>query len=86
MSYLGKGGPSSLGLDGDGLSSALEDLVDVLLAELGSLVLVVHDGPVGPTAQQVLDLFLGELLLDLPLDTHRKTSSKGRTGLRNVSN
>lgn len=60
--YLGKGGAPSLRLDGDGLGAALEDLVYVLFAELGPLILLVHDGPVGPLTQQVLDLLLGQLL------------------------
>lgn len=61
--HLGEGGASAFGLDGDGLGPALEDLVDVLLAELRPLVLLVHDGAVGAASQQVLDLLLGELLL-----------------------
>lgn len=61
--HLGEGGASALGLDGDGLGPALQDLVDVLLAELGPLVLLVHDGAVSAAPQQVLDLLLGELLL-----------------------
>lgn len=40
--YLGEGGSLALGLDGDGPCSALQDLVDVFLTELGALVLLVH--------------------------------------------
>ena len=59
---LGEGGALPLALDGDGGCPALQDLVDVLLAEAVALVVLVHDGGVGAFPQQVLDLFLGELL------------------------
>lgn len=63
--YLGEGGALALALDGDGGGAAQQDLVDVFLAELGAFVVLLHDGRVGPLAQEVLDLLLGELL-DLP--------------------
>lgn len=75
--YLGEGGASALGLDGDGLGPALEDLVNVLLAELGPLVLLVHDGAVGAASQQVLDLLLGELLLLRRLVGDRRKEEEG---------
>lgn len=49
-------------LDGDGLSSSLKDLIDVFLAELGALVLFVHQGAVRTFFQQVLHFQLRELL------------------------
>ena len=77
--YLSEGGPPALRLDGDGLGAALEDLVDVLLAELGTLVLLVHDGPVGPAPQQVLNLLLRQLLLRR-LGNQRGEKGEERTG------
>lgn len=61
--YLGKGRSPSLRLDGDGLGPALKDLVDVLLTELGPLILIVHQSSIRPFPQQVLDLLLRQLLL-----------------------
>lgn len=61
--HLSKGGSSSLRLNGDGLCPALEDLVDVLLTEFGPFVLLIHDGPVCTTSQQILNLLLRQLLL-----------------------
>lgn len=63
FTHLCKGGSSSLRLNGDGLRPALEDLVDVLLAEFGPFVLLVHYGPVRTASQQILDLLLRQLLL-----------------------
>ena len=60
--YLGEGGTLPLTLDGDGGGAAQQDLVYVLLAELGAFVILFHDGRVGPFAQEVLDLLFGELL------------------------
>lgn len=61
--HLSKGGSSSLRLNGDGLRSTLEDLVDILLTEFGPFILLIHDGPVCTTSQQILNLLLRELLL-----------------------
>lgn len=71
--HLGKSGPTSLRLDSDGLCSPLEDLVNVLLTEFGPFILFIHDGPVGATPQQILNLLLGQLLLhSLRHDTVKK--------------
>lgn len=59
---LGERGAFAFALNGDGGSSALEDLVDVFFAEATALVVLVHDGSVGSLPEQVLDLLLGELL------------------------
>lgn len=61
-SYLGERRPFPLRLDGDGLGSSLKDLIDVLLAELGPLVLLVHQRSVSSFLQKVLHLKFGELL------------------------
>lgn len=61
--YLSKRGSPSLRLDGNGLCPALQDLVNVLLAEFGPFVLLIHDGPVGAASQQIFNLLLGQLLL-----------------------
>lgn len=74
--YLREGGPFAFALDGDGGGAAEEDLVDVLLAELGTFVVFFHDGRVGPFAQEVLDLLFGELL-DL---LRRWTNGMGKGG------
>ena len=56
--HLSKGGSSSLRLNCDGLCPTLEDLVNVLLTELGPFILFIHDGPIGATSQQILNLLL----------------------------
>lgn len=61
-SYLREGGTLALRLDGDGVGSPLQDLVDVLLAELGAFILLIHQRSVRPLPQKVLDLLLGQLL------------------------
>ncbi len=61
--YLCKGGSSPLRLNSDGLCPALEDLVDVLLTEFSPFVLLIHDGSIRTTSQQILNLLLGQLLL-----------------------
>lgn len=61
--HLGKSRPPSLWLDGDSFGSALQDLVDIFLTELGTLIFLVHERAVRAAPQQVLDLFLRELLL-----------------------
>lgn len=48
---LGEGGALALTLNGDGGGSALQDLVDVLLAETTALVILVHDRGIGALPQ-----------------------------------
>lgn len=60
--YLGKGGALALRLDGDGVSTSLEDLVDVFLTELGAFVLFIHQSSVRSLSQKVLNLLFGQLL------------------------
>lgn len=60
--YLSKGGALALRLDGDGVGSSLQDLVDVFLTKLGTFVFLVHQSSVRSLSQEVFDLFLGQLL------------------------
>lgn len=60
--HLGKRGASSLGLDGDGFGATLQDLVNVLLTELGAFILLIHYGTIGTSSKQVFYFFFGELL------------------------
>lgn len=60
--YLSKGGALALGLDGDGVSASLEDLVDVFLTELGAFVLFVHQSSICSLSQKVLNFLFGQLL------------------------
>lgn len=63
FTHFSKGGSSSLGLNSDGLCPALENLVNVLLTKFGPFILLIHDGPVGTSPQQILNLLLRQLLL-----------------------
>lgn len=59
---LGERGAFALALNCDGGGSPLKDLIDVLLTEAAAFVVLIHDGGVGTLPQQILNLFLGELL------------------------
>lgn len=61
-SHLSKRGALPFGLDGDGVGSPQEDLVDVFFTELRPFVLLVHERTVGPLPQKILYFLLGELL------------------------
>lgn len=55
---LGKCGPSSFRLNGDGLCPSLEDLINVLFTELCPFIFLIHDCPICTTLQQILNLSL----------------------------
>lgn len=60
--HLSKRGAFALGLDGDGVGPPEQDLIDVFFAELGALVLLIHECTVGPLPEKILYFFLGKLL------------------------
>lgn len=60
--HLSKSRPLALRLNGDGVGSSLEDLVYVFLTEFGTFIFLIHQSSVCPLPQQVLNLFLRQLL------------------------
>ena len=61
--YLGKGWALHPRLVLDDLCAPLEDHFNVLGAELGRFVIVIHDGAIGSTSQEIFNLLLGQGLL-----------------------
>lgn len=61
-SHLSKCGTFPFRLNGYGVGSPQENLIDVFFAEFRPFILLVHECTIGPFSQKILYFFLGKLL------------------------